>query len=82
LRQEGFGESLDRLAAGGTVIPPKSADLDTVERAWREALAQHSRGLLQAEIETAWNDFAEGLSEEKRGRDRAKFVRISGIDVV
>jgi DNA primase len=82
LRQEGFGESLDRLAAGGSVIPPKSADLDTVERAWREALALHSRGLLQAEIETAWNDFAEDSSEEKRGRVRALQEELGGAEGV
>ncbi len=82
LNQEGLGESLDRLAAGGTVIPPASSDLDTVEHAWREALALHSRRLLRAEIETAWHDFAEDSSEEKRGRVRALQEELGGAEGV
>lgn len=80
LRQQGLDEALDRLAAGGTVIPPASTELDVVERAWREALALHSRGVLRAEIETAWHDYAEDSSEEKRGRVRALQEELGGAE--
>ena len=51
-----------------------------VERAWREALALHSRGVLRAEIETAWHDYAEDSSEEKRGRVRALQEELGGAE--
>ena len=69
LRQEGLGEHVDRLAAGGTVIPPDSTELDVVERVWRQALSRHTSGSLQTEIETATLG-PEDWSEEQNIRVR------------
>jgi len=44
------------------------------------ALALHSRGVLRAEIETAWHDYAEDSSEEKRGRVRALQEELGGAE--
>ena len=42
--------------------------LEEIEHAWREAMALHGRASLQKEIESAWLEFAEDSSEEKRDR--------------
>jgi DNA primase len=71
LAKQGFGEIAKRLeAAVLRVNPHLRADtaLEDTEHAWREAMALHGRASLQKEIESAWLEFTEDSSEEKRDR--------------
>ncbi len=71
LAKQGFGEIATRLTAAVVRVNPNlRADtaLEETELAWREAMALHGRASLQKEIETAWLEFTEDSSEEKRDR--------------
>jgi DNA primase len=71
LAKQGFGEIAKRLIAAVVRVNPNlRADtaLEETEHAWREAMALHGRASLQKEIESAWLEFAEDSSEEKRDR--------------
>ncbi len=71
LAKQGFGEIAKRLEAAVLRVNPHlrtdTAPEDT-EHAWREAMALHGRASLQKEIESAWLEFAEDSSQEKRDR--------------
>lgn len=71
LAKQGFGEIATRLTAAVVRVSPNlRADtaLEETEHAWREAMALHGRASLQREIESAWLEFAEDSSDEKRDR--------------
>ena len=71
LAKQGFGEIAKRLIAAVVRVNPNlRADtaLEETEHAWREAMALHGRASLQKEIESAWLEFAEDSSQEKRDR--------------
>lgn len=71
LAKQGFGEIANRLTAAVVRVNPNlraETALEETEHAWREAMALHGRASLQKEIESAWLEFAEDSSEEKRDR--------------
>jgi len=71
LAKQGFGEIAKRLTAAVMRVNPNlraETALEEAEHAWREAMALHGRASLQKEIESAWLEFAEDSSEEKRDR--------------
>ncbi|MDE0948146.1 MAG: toprim domain-containing protein, partial [Sphingobium sp.] len=71
LAKQGFGEIAKRLTAAVVRVNPNlraETALEEIEHAWREAMALHGRASLQKEIESAWLEFAEDSSEEKRDR--------------
>jgi DNA primase len=71
LAKQGFGEIATRLTAAVVRVNPNlraETALEETEHAWREAMALHGRASLQREIESAWLEFAEDSSEEKRDR--------------
>jgi len=71
LAKQGFGEIAKRLEAAVLRVNPHlrtDTALEGTEHAWREAMALHGRASLQKEIESAWLEFAEDSSDEKRDR--------------